>query len=156
MIDGQPHSCPRDGAESLRLAALRAAEAWPRALRLRVLIVEDNPDTRDMLKMLLAMWGQEVRVAATGAQGLQVATAFRPDVAVIDIGLPELDGYEVARRIRNEFGAGVRLIALTAYGQPGDRRRSIAAGFDVHLVKPCPSDELKRAILTPGSIRPAL
>ena len=113
---------------------------------MRVLVVEDNPDTRDMLKMLLMLWGQEVRVADTGPQGVQLANAFRPDVAVIDIGLPELDGYEVARRIRRELGRGVRLIALTAYGQLGDRQKSVAAGFDLHLLKPCPSEELKRAI----------
>src|SRR5438105_13047481 len=111
----------------------------PRSSSMRILVIEDNADTRDMLKMLLMLWGHDVRVADAGPQGVQIAGAFRPEVAVIDIGLPGLDGFEVARPIRSQLGSGVRLIALTAYGQIADRQRSVAAGFDVHLVKPCPS-----------------
>jgi CheY-like chemotaxis protein len=85
--------------------------------------------------MLLILAGHEVDSAANGVTGLEQAIRNRPDVVVIDLGLPELDGYEVARRLRAE-GAAVGLVALTGYGQPGDREKALAAGFDAHVVKP--------------------
>ena len=105
-------------------------------VRRRVLIVEDNDDARDMLRHLLTGTGHEVHEAADGLAGLYQALALRPDAAVIDIGLPGLDGYEVARRIRAGGDAGVLLVAVTGYGQSGDRQRSTEAGFDAHLTKP--------------------
>ena len=107
------------------------------AAPIRVLIVEDNADSAEALMMLLRMLGNEVEVAADGAAGLQVAAATRPEVVLLDIGLPEMNGYEVARRIRLEpWGERMALVALTGWGQDEDKRRSQEAGFDHHLVKP--------------------
>jgi CheY-like chemotaxis protein len=105
----------------------------------RVLVVEDNPDVRESLRIILEIWGHDVEFAGTGAEGLARARALQPDVAFIDIGLPELNGYEVACGIRQSdspWARRVRLIALTGYGSDSDRQRAIDAGFDSHLVKP--------------------
>ena len=112
----------------------------------RILIIEDNADCRETLRLLLNVWGFEVDVAEDGPGGLCKAITGRPDIAVVDIGLPGLDGYEVARRLRRELADGVRLVALTAYGQPEDRRRALQAGFDVHLTKPADIEELSRVL----------
>ena len=125
--------------------------AQPRAAAIdsapkRVLIVEDGADTRDSLGMLIERWQHQVLYAASGPEGLDRAREARPDVALIDIGLPGFDGYQVARRIRREGSAWsrqVRLIALTGYGQESDRARAIEAGFDVHLLKPVDPTELR-------------
>ena len=106
------------------------------ALR-RILVVDDNWDAADSLGMLLRMMGHEVHTAHDGPEAVGAAAVFRPDVVLLDIGLPKLNGYEVARRIRKlEGGAGLMLIALTGWGQEEDRRRSKEAGFDHHLTKP--------------------
>lgn len=102
----------------------------------RVLIIEDHGDSREMLRLALERDGHSVAEAATAREGLEAAPAFGPDVALIDIGLPELDGYEVARRLRAALGPAVTLVALTGYGALEDRHRSEQAGFDAHLVKP--------------------
>lgn len=102
-----------------------------------VLIVEDNEDAREMLALLLEGHGFSVGTAADGAEGVEKASSGGWDVAIVDIGLPGLDGYEVARRVRaSDAGRGLRLIALSGYGRPEDRSRSAEAGFDEHLVKP--------------------
>ncbi|TFW15461.1 response regulator [Massilia arenosa] len=112
-----------------------------------VLLIEDNDDGRDMMASMLTSFGYEVRCAADGLQGVSMAAADLPDVALVDIGLPGIDGYEVARRLRADAGTrGIRLIALTGYGQAEDNRRVLEAGFDVHLVKPVQMDELLEAI----------
>ncbi len=109
----------------------------------RVLIVDDDRDTTDSLAVLLRTWGFCPLVAYDGPTALAVATAERPDVVLLDIGLPGLDGYEVARRLRRQpWAAGVRLLALTGYGQEKDRQEADAAGFDRHLVKPFDPEEL--------------
>lgn len=105
------------------------------AVSRRILIVEDNDDARQMLRVLLERQGHEVFEAADGAEGLRMALDLRPDLSFIDIGLPVVDGYELARLIRESNETG-RLVALTGYGQPEDRQRSLGAGFDDHLVKP--------------------
>jgi CheY-like chemotaxis protein len=102
----------------------------------RVLVVEDNDDAREMLAALLRLLGHEVFEAGTGAAALDPARDHPPAVVIMDIGLPDLDGYEVARRLRQRLGADVRLVALSGYGQPQDRARASGAGFDEHLVKP--------------------
>jgi PAS domain S-box-containing protein len=103
----------------------------------RVLVVDDNADAAESLAQLLALKGHEVRVAYDGLSGVELARAFEPDVVLLDIGMPGLDGYAVARRLREQDGRrGVRLVALTGYGQLDDRRRAQEAGFDDHLVKP--------------------
>jgi CheY-like chemotaxis protein len=112
----------------------------------RVLIVEDNPDSRTILKMLLEVWGHEVEAAEDGREGVAKALAWRPEVAVVDIGLPYLDGLQVAAQVRSALGRAVRLIALTAYAQPEDRRRAFAAGFDFFLAKPADPDQLARLV----------
>ncbi|HTL30568.1 MAG TPA: ATP-binding protein [Tepidisphaeraceae bacterium] len=112
----------------------------------RILVVEDNPDARRVLKRLLEIWGHKVSEAEDGAHGLQRALTDQPEVALIDVGLPGMDGYSLAQTIRQHLGGSIRLVALTGYGQPEDRERAHAAGFDLHLVKPVNRDELARAI----------
>jgi CheY-like chemotaxis protein len=107
-----------------------------------VLIVEDNPDGREMLRLLLEMAGHQVEAAGDGLEGLEMALRDHPDVAVIDIGLPRLDGYALAQRLRAAFGLNIFLITHTSYGQPEDHRRALAAGFNVHLTKPVDPREL--------------
>ncbi len=112
-------------------------------LRRRILIVEDNADAREALREALELAGHEIFEAASGDSGVEAALANHPDVALIDIGLPGFDGYEVARRIRSASTAhGMTLIALTGYGAPEDRQKAEQAGFDAHLVKPLDFDQL--------------
>lgn len=114
----------------------------------RILIVEDNVDSREMLREWLEMSGHQVSEAADGPSGLEAALEQRPDVALIDVGLPGIDGYEMARRVREALGEEpMILIALTGYGSPEDRRRSRAAGFDAHLVKPLNPGLLDKVLL---------
>jgi CheY-like chemotaxis protein len=101
-----------------------------------VLVVEDNPDGRESLRLLLELLGHHVDVAANGEEGVQKALASHPDIALVDIGLPRVDGYEVARQLRMALGTRVLLIAHTAYTAPEDRRRAREAGFDAFLAKP--------------------
>jgi signal transduction histidine kinase len=124
-------------------ATAAAMAAHPR----RVLIVEDNADAAEAMRMLLDQLGHEVASAASGDEALDVARRFRPEVVLLDIGLPGLDGYEVARQLRGfDETRASRLIAVTGYGQPSDRERSSAAGFDHHLVKPVDPAKLAEAI----------
>ncbi|HET9489420.1 MAG TPA: ATP-binding protein [Methylomirabilota bacterium] len=117
--------------------------------RCRVLIVEDNNDAREMLSLALSLDGHEVHEAVDGTSGLAKAIALRPDVALIDVGLPGLDGYEVARRLATVAGReSMRLIAITGYGQAEDRRRALDAGFDAHVTKPVPPDQLAELLDT--------
>jgi len=128
-------------------AAPVAPEIAPRTKPCRVLIVEDNDDTRQMLHETLAFGGHEVREARDGASGLALAAEAHPDVALIDIGLPDLDGYEVARRLRAAPGGRrIGLIAITGYGQSEDQRRAYEAGFDAHLTKPVAPERLKQVM----------
>jgi CheY-like chemotaxis protein len=130
--------------------ALSARPALPRptAKRLRVLVVEDNQDAADSLRLLLEAYGYQVAVAYSGPDGVRAAKEHRPDVVVCDIGLPGMDGYRVAQALRgNPATAAARLIALTGYGRDEDRRRAREAGFDGHLTKPADPATLE-AILT--------
>jgi two-component system, chemotaxis family, CheB/CheR fusion protein len=113
----------------------------------RVLIADDNRDSAETLSMLLNISGHEVHLAHTGAEALATAKRVRPDIAILDIGMPDLTGYEVAERIRNEaWGKEMALIAVTGWGQDSDRRRALGAGFDHHLTKPIDPDRLKQLI----------
>jgi len=116
--------------------------ARPPAIRRRVLIVEDNDDVRQMLKILLEHEGHEVFEAVDGTEGVRAVSRLRPDLALVDLGLPILDGYEVARFIRRQDYQPQRLVALTGYGQKADRERALSAGFDDHLVKPIDPERL--------------
>jgi CheY-like chemotaxis protein len=115
--------------------------------RLRILVVEDNRDTADSLRLLLELYGYEVTVTYSGPDGVRAAEQDQPDVVLCDIGLPGLDGHGVARQLRaNPATAKARLIAVTAYGQDEDRRRSHEAGFEHHLVKPVDPDALLKVL----------
>jgi len=115
----------------------------------RVLVVDDNVDAAQSLALLLEMDGHEVRLAYDGLSAVAAATAYQPEVVLLDIGLPELDGYEVARQIRQQAALrSVRLVALTGYGQDTDRQRSLDAGFDHHLVKPANFLDIKNILGT--------
>jgi CheY-like chemotaxis protein len=110
----------------------------------RILVVDDNEDAADSLVMILKLFGADVRVARNGPDALEVFRDFEARIVLLDIGMPGMDGYEVARRIRDEFGGRrTALVALTGWGQEEDRRKAREAGFDHHLVKPAEIDELQ-------------
>jgi signal transduction histidine kinase/CheY-like chemotaxis protein len=118
-----------------------------RGKRRRVLIIDDNEDARHALQTLLQLWGHAVEIASDGSEGLELALSSRPDVALVDIGLPGLDGYTVAERVRAEETAGrMLLVAVTGYGTARDRARAFAAGFDAHMVKPVDPAALSRIL----------
>jgi CheY-like chemotaxis protein len=119
--------------------------------KLRVLVVDDYEDSVEMLSLLLQRWGYEVRTAFDGQAGLELMTKWWPDVALLDIGMPVMDGYEVARRIRQMTpppGGGPQpyLVALTGYGNEEAVRRARDAGFDSHLLKPIDSTRLQKML----------
>jgi len=116
----------------------RSGSGW------RVLVVDDNVDSADSIAMLLQISGHEVRVAYSGQDALETAAEYLPDIILLDIGLPGIDGYEVARRLRSHAQLErVKLIAVTGYGQEADRLQSQEAGFDYHLVKPVDAQKLQ-------------
>jgi CheY-like chemotaxis protein len=117
----------------------------------RVLLVEDNRETRQSLRLILEAWGYQVEEAADGAEGLRKAIAWRPDVVLVDIGLPVFDGYELARRVK-ALNKVVPLVALTAHGELADCQQAFHAGFAHHLTKPANPDDL-RAILDEYAVR---
>jgi PAS domain S-box-containing protein len=112
-------------------------ERAPESRKRRILVVDDLRDSADSLAMMLRLLGHDIRTAYDGLEAVRTAEAFRPDVVLLDIGLPKLNGYETARRIRTEpWGSSIALVALTGWGQDQDKRRSAEAGFDHHLTKP--------------------
>ena len=113
----------------------------------RVLIVDDNVDAADTLAALLVISGHETAVAYEGVSALEHAESSRPNVVVLDLGMPGMSGYDVARNLRRRpWGSTLKLIALTGWGQERDRRMTREAGFDEHLVKPADPDELIRLV----------
>jgi signal transduction histidine kinase len=142
---------PALGAENVPAPLLPASEAGNgrseiKAVPRHVLIVEDNADSRETLRTLLSLWGHQVEVADTGPRGVEKALTTTPEVALVDIGLPDLDGYQVAEQVRASGRDDIFLIALTGYGQQEDRRRALNAGFNAHLVKPVDPKELARLL----------
>jgi two-component system CheB/CheR fusion protein len=130
-------------AEPAALKAWSTVSAPAAASRGRILVVEDNRDAAESLRMLLEISGYEVSLAANGREGVQAAQALRPAIVLCDIGLPEMDGLEVARALRaNPITALAHLIAVTGYGSDADRQRTTEAGFDAHLVKPVDPERL--------------
>lgn len=124
-----------------------AASDFRSPIRRRVLIADDNQDAADSLAMLLRMEGHDVAVAGDGKQAVAMADSFRPEVALLDIGMPQLSGYEVAQRIRQgPFGQEIILIAITGWGQSSDKARAAAAGFNHHLTKPIEADALAKVL----------
>jgi CheY-like chemotaxis protein len=109
-------------------------------------VVDDNEDGATMLAALLEFDGHQVTTSLSGLEAVDIAIAARPDVVLLDIGLPGLDGYEVARRIRAAADGAVRLVAITGYGRDEDRARARDAGFAAHLVKPVNFDALRRVL----------
>jgi two-component system, sensor histidine kinase len=129
------------------------AEDTPRAqeklspIRRKVLVVEDNIDAQRTLQSLLELWGHEVTVASDGNEGIDALETQQPEIALVDIGLPVTDGYELARRLQCSAGReNVLLVALTGYGSPEQRARALEAGFDLHLVKPVEPEQLAALI----------
>ena len=129
-----PETKPGGGTES-------SSKPQPR----RILIVDDNIDAADLLEVILRMDGHEVRSAADGQTAIQIASEFQPEVCLLDIGLPDLDGYEVARQIRSQIPTAL-IIAISGWGRVEDRRRSQAAGFNHHFVKPVKVRDLQKLI----------
>ena len=122
------------------------ADAVP-ASRIRILVVDDNVDAAQSLELLLVELGHEVQIAYDGTAAIATARTFRPQVVLLDIALPGMNGYDVARTLRSSgWLDGARIIALTGFGQDQDRHRSQAAGFDGHLVKPVAFESIARAL----------
>jgi len=134
-------------AEATQLQATPVAPPGEPAFRQRILVVDDNIDAAESLGTMLAYSGHDVRVAHGGVEALSAAREFAPNVMILDLGMPEMDGYAVARAVRSDPRfASTRLIALSGYGQPDDRRRTADVGFDEHLVKPVEHDVLNAAL----------
>jgi CheY-like chemotaxis protein len=158
---------PGKGSEfTVRLPAARSKEVEldkpappkrrvrPATAARRVLLVDDDRDTADVLAEALRSFEHEVAVAHEASEALGMASEFRPDVVVLDIGLPRMDGYELARALRRSPHGGrrsVRIVAVTGYGREADRDRSRAAGIDAHLVKPVDLETLIGAIVEPSA-----
>ena len=127
------------------LSDSRPAAMSPPQVKRRVLIVDDNIDAAETLASLVHTLGGEARTATDGASGIQCASVFTPDIILLDIGMPEMDGYETCKRIRQEnFGKRMFIVALTGWGQDDDKRRAAVAGFDAHLTKPADPHALER------------
>lgn len=138
-LSPEPVRVPEPAGESSRELPARA---------LRILVVDDSRDSAESLAMLLRMAGHEVLVAHDGLQAVELATAERPSVMLLDIGLPGMDGYEVCRRVRAQGLSDTLIVAMTGYGQERDRQRSSEAGFNGHTVKPVEIDEITRLLAT--------
>jgi len=114
------------------------------SIQRKVLIVDDDVDAADSLALILRAMGHQVDVAHDGRSGVEISRRMRPDIVLLDIAMPQMSGYDAAREIRRFLGPDVRMVAVTGYGQYEDRRRSLEAGFDQHIIKPLDPDCLKR------------
>jgi CheY-like chemotaxis protein len=112
----------------------------------RILVVDDSVDSAETLGELLKIWGHDVRLAHDGPEAVAAARDYRPEVILLDIGLPGMDGFAVAAQLREEGIGGRMLVALTGYGEQQDRDRTLRAGFDHHLVKPISPDTLQKLL----------
>ena len=121
----------------------------------RVLVAEDIPDAAEMMRLMIKFMGHEVRIAADGVEAVEIAREFDPQIALLDIGMPRMDGYEAARQIRAAMGGRVVLVALTGFGQEDDERRAYEAGFDRHVTKPAEPDVLEEMIASAAVRHPA-
>jgi signal transduction histidine kinase/CheY-like chemotaxis protein len=128
-------------------AASPAGDEAPMPAKRRILVADDNPDAVDTLAALLEFSGYEVRIARDGQEAFDLAASFRPQLALLDIGMPKLTGYEVARRIRAEpWGRSIILIAVTGWGQEEDKRQAMEAGFEHHITKPADGERLEHLL----------
>ncbi|HSW17929.1 MAG TPA: response regulator [Ramlibacter sp.] len=131
-------------------SAPRSSEPGADSPMLRVLVVDDNHDAADTLAEVLQIMGCETDTAYDGQEGVEKADKMRPDAVVLDLGMPRLNGYEACEHIRAQtWGRDVRLVAVSGWGQQDDRRRSMEAGFDAHLVKPVAPDALMALLESP-------
>jgi CheY-like chemotaxis protein len=146
-LEQRPVPVPPAKAEESAASAFRAC---------RILIVDDNKDAADSMALAVQLAGYTVRAAYDGPEGLELAFVFAPDLVLLDLGMPGLNGFEIAQRIRREtWGQSLTLIALTGWGQEQDRRRTKDAGFDAHLTKPVSPSELLRVLATAMQTMPA-
>jgi len=138
---------PAATGTSLAVAAPASIGPAPRQTSIDILVVDDNEDAVELLGEMLRVLGHHPHTATHPMQALELAAKIKPTLALLDIGLPEIDGYELAKRMRAIEGLqSVYLVALTGYGQASDRAKSAASGFDAHLVKPVGIDQLRTAI----------
>jgi DNA-binding response OmpR family regulator len=155
-LPGRPHEDDRlpgrpQETEQLTPAPTAEPPAAPVTPSHRVLIVDDNRDAADSMALLVETAGHSARTAYDGHQALDMASAFAPDVLLLDLGVPGLNGFEIARRIRRQpWGKTVALIAVTGWGQEQDRLRTAEAGFDAHLIKPVGHADLLSALRACG------
>jgi CheY-like chemotaxis protein len=138
---GEGTRIARGSAESIDVAAVVPV--------LKILVVDDNQDTADLTGHALTRLGHDVRVAYDGPSALSAVAEFAPDAALLDLGLPGMNGYELAQQLRARLGAAVRFVAISGYGQSDDRQRSHDAGFSQHLVKPINVASLQAALRSP-------
>ena len=127
--------------------------AAPATIRRRVLVADDNVDSAESLAMLLSLMGHEVEVAHDGSAAVELAGEYRPEVILLDIGMPKLNGYEAARRIRDQiWGKSAVIVALTGWGQDDDKRKAEEAGFDHHFTKPVAPGTLEMLLADAGPV----
>lgn len=138
------------GRPSVRIGGMDSSLSPP--LFRRVLVVDDNTDSAETMAEILKLWGHEVELAFDGPGALEAARAHQPDAVLLDLGLPVMDGFETARRLRQEGMGGTLLVAVTGFGTAEDRERAAEAGFDTHLTKPV-SPEALREVLRRGKGR---
>jgi CheY-like chemotaxis protein len=151
--------CPRapSPATDQAIAASEEPHQEPHTSRRRILIADDNRDAAESLAMLLELEGFAVTIAHDGAHALAAFEAGQPRIVLLDIGMPKIDGYEVARRIRRHPGGrAVVLIAVTGFGQSGDKARARAAGFDHHMTKPLELEQLSALLADAAQDRPVI
>jgi CheY-like chemotaxis protein len=147
-LAGVPKAPQRTAVHEWQRSSKPASEVQPR----RILVVDDNRDAADSTGTLLVLWGHEVRVAYDGPSAITLARDYRPDVCLLDLGMPQLDGYQVAAELRRDPAlAGLRLVAMTGYDGEADQQRSRAAGFDAHLVKPVEIAALQEVLTDPNA-----
>ncbi|HEY6894446.1 MAG TPA: response regulator, partial [Rhodanobacteraceae bacterium] len=118
----------------------------PHAGKRKIVIVEDNTDVRELLRLKLRRLGHEVSGVSDGRDGVAEIVESKPDMALIDIGLPGIDGYQVARQVRSHMGDRVVLVAVSGFGQPEDKRKALEAGFDEHLTKPADVNDIENIL----------
>ncbi len=145
---------PGTGSEFVIRLPHSATEVQPRSaeqitgrtLARRVVVIDDNQDAANVTAMVVQALGGECRIAYDGISGVREVLAYRPEIVLLDIGMPGIDGYETCSRIRRELGRGVLVVALTGFGQQQDRDKAARSGFDAHLTKPADPKELARLL----------
>ncbi len=141
-----PLATDAERAESLRTASAAQETSRQQAPSRTIAIVEDNDDVRDLLRLKLSRLGHHVVTARDGLEGVKVVLGAKPDLALVDLGLPGLDGYALAREVREQVGATVVLVAVSGFGQPEDKRRALESGFDEHITKPADVNDIESVL----------